>query len=187
METRTATVTLTAGALTQTVAVTQAARPTPAYAASTHTWTFGSSALVWSDAIQLPACNKEDFDGGTDDAPRADGRSYTVDGKTYYYYSWPYVVANAATLCPNPWRVPAKADFDALVASTSGSTLGAAWGYGGLANGSSVSGVNSQARYWSSEENSSGSNEAYFLYYYSADLYVSANNKRYGFRVRCVK
>jgi hypothetical protein len=181
---RTATVIIAAGALNRTVTVTQAALPF--YAASTQTWTFGSSTLTWSDVIQIPACNKDDF-SGTTDAPKVDGRSYTHDGKTYYYYSWPYVNQNAAQLCPDPWRVPTKADFEALVAATTAAQLAADWGYGGYCSGSSVYNAGSVAYYRSSVEYSTFS--AYGLYFdtsgYVNPLYY--NYKSYGYQVRCVK
>jgi hypothetical protein len=157
----------------------------PPHAASTKTWTFGSSTLMWSDAIQIPECNKTSFDGGTAEEPKADGRSYTHEGKTYYYYSWPYVHENAAQLCPDPWRVPTEDDFEALVAAVAAAQLAAAWGYGGYVSGSSVYDA-SYGYYWSSTQNVSSS--AYGLYYASSDLYVYGNDgKYYGFQVRCVK
>jgi hypothetical protein len=159
---------------------------TPTYAASTHTWTFGSSTLTWSDAIQMPACNKADFDGGTWDAPKADGRSYTHDGKTYYYYSWPYVNQNAVQLCPNPWRVPTKADFEALADAASASELIDAWGYGGSAHSSGIDDATSFGSYWSST--ATGDDIANLLDYYSGSMIiVGENSKDYGLQVRCVK
>ena len=79
------------------------------YFASTQTWTVGGP--TWSDAVQIPECDKADFDGGTPETPQADCRSYTREGKTYYYYSWVYVDQKLDLLCPSPWRVPTKDDF----------------------------------------------------------------------------
>jgi uncharacterized protein (TIGR02145 family) len=94
------------------------AQVTPPHAASTKTWVIespdGSIKQTWSDAIHIPACNKEDFDGGTEDSPKADCRSYTFEGRTCYYYSWTYVDGYADKLCPTPWRVPSSSDFVSL-------------------------------------------------------------------------
>ena len=155
---------------------------TPPHAASTGTWTFGKQ--TWSDAIRIPECNKSSFaDSNTD--PQC--RSYTQDGNTWYYYNWPYVNKHAATLCPSPWRVPAEADFEILSGNTNGAALSNAWGYGGYANGSSMSSVSSNATYWSSTQVSSNTNYAYYLLYGSGGLYVNFTNEYYGFQVRCVK
>jgi hypothetical protein len=154
----------------------------PPYAATTQTWTFGNQ--TWSDAIQMPDCNKEDFEDSYTD-PQC--RSYTENGKTWYYYNWPYVNANKTTMCPDPWRVPTKEDFDVLVSNTTSSTLIDAWGYGGGARGSSMYDVNSYADYWSSTVDSDNTNYAYFSYYTIGSLYVTYDNKYHGFQVRCVK
>jgi hypothetical protein len=150
-------------------------------AASTQTWTFGESPLVWSDAIQIPECDKDDYDNH-DTEPRC--RSYMSD-KLRYYYNWSYVNTNAATLCPSPWRVPSSSsDFSALVGATDRSTLINEWGYGGYARGSSMENVSSRAYYWSSTDSG---NTAYYLLYYSDNLYVNYTSKVLGHQVRCVK
>jgi hypothetical protein len=156
----------------------------PPYAASTQTWIFGDSPLVWSDAIHIPECDKETFEESNTD-PQC--RSYTdpESGKTYYYYNWPYVNANKDALCPAPWRVPLKDDFAALVANTGAAMLKSAWGYGGFVNGSSMDLVGSYAFYWSATEYSSSS--AYILGYYGSDLVVLTTGKYYGFEVVCVR
>jgi hypothetical protein len=151
----------------------------PCHAASTNTWSYGSQ--TWSDAIHIPTCNKTSFTNRDD--PQC--RSYSESGNTWYYYNWPYVNQNAATLCPSPWRVPTQSDFSTLVNNTNYSTLINAWGYGGYAQGSSMSNT-SFAYYWSSTQN--GTNYAYYLFYFSGDLFVSSNAYKYfGFQVRCVK
>jgi hypothetical protein len=160
-------------------------RPLPLFTfatAGTHTWTFGSSTLTWSDAIHIPECNKDDF-SNSDTEPRC--RSYTEGGHTWYYYNWPYVIANPSLLCPSPWRVPTKSDFEALQGATDGATLTSSWGYGGCANGSSMEFVGSLADYWSSTEYNSS--YAYYMYYYNTYLSVTSRLKYYGSQVRCVK
>jgi hypothetical protein len=180
--TRSATVTLAAGTLTRAVGVAQAALTTPPNAASTQTWVFGEQ--TWSDAIQIPDCNKTDF---TNDYNNPQCRSYTSD-KLRYYYNWAYVNQNAATLCPSPWRVPSQADFNMLVSNTTASTLHSDWGFGGYCMSSgSVSYQGTSAYYWSSTENSSSTNNAYFLSYTSSIFYSQDNTyKNSGLQVRCV-
>jgi hypothetical protein len=159
------------------------AQKTPPHAASTQAWTFGNSSLMWSDAIHVPECNKETFE---ESLTKPQCRSYTSGTSTWYYYNWLYVNANAATLCPQPWRVPTRSDFDALVGVTTSSALADAWVYGGAASGGSMSNP-SFAYYWSSTVYPSDTNFAYYLLYYSGNLNVIAYNKYYGFQVRCVK
>jgi hypothetical protein len=156
---------------------------TPPYAASTQTYKFGSQ--IWSDAIHDPACNKADFDGGSSEAPKADGCSYTDDGRTYYYYSWPYVVEHAIRLCPSPWRVPTLEDFETLANNTNGNALSTLWGYGGYPRNSSMYNVSSDAYYWSSTE---VGNYMYYLNANNSGLYMFSNGYKYtGSQIRCVK
>jgi hypothetical protein len=158
------------------------AQNTPRYAASTHTWTFGKQ--TWSDAIHVPECSKANF---TDSYTLPGCRSYTENGKTWYYYNWAYVDRNNAALCPSPWRMPAKPDFETLANHTNNNALIGAWGYGGYATGSSVSSAGSNAYYWSSAEhgNASACSLTFGMsgYVYSQDYWA----KYLGFQVRCVK
>ncbi|MDR3132853.1 MAG: fibrobacter succinogenes major paralogous domain-containing protein [Prevotellaceae bacterium] len=155
------------------------AQNTPPHAASTKTWTFGEQ--TWSDAIHIPECNKEEFTKSTID-PQC--RSYTKDGKTWYYYNWAYVQKNQSKMCPPPWRVPTKSDSETLASNTTLSALSSVWGYGGYADGSSIVNENLYADYWSSTENGSS---AYYLGYYSGGLLVYSFDKYNGFQVRCVR
>jgi hypothetical protein len=154
----------------------------PADAASVQTWTFGRSTLVWSDRIAVPACNKTGF---TDSYTEPQCRSHTVNGQLLYYYNWTYVNANRSALCPPPWRVPAKDDFDALKNAADYTTLINAWGYGGYTSESGMSGTNMLSYYWSSTKY--GSIGAYESYYYNGYLYVSTTYRYYGQSVRCVR
>jgi uncharacterized protein (TIGR02145 family) len=189
METRSATVTVTAGALVETVTVTQEAAPAPTlppYAASTQIWTIGEQ--TWSDAIHVPECNKGDFESSYTD-PHC--RSYTSGETTYYYYNWPYADQNAEALCPSPWHVPTTSDFAALNVELGGNISGYidTWGgaYGGDANGGFVDDVGSAGFYWSSTAN--GSTRAYDLYFNaSGGVFPQSNTiMSFGFQVRCVK
>jgi hypothetical protein len=180
---RSATVTITSGTLTQTVAVRQApVEEMPLYAASAQTWTFGASTLVWSDAIHIPECNKDGFSNSYTD-PQC--RSYTEGANTWYYYNWPYVDQHAAQLCPSPWRVPTQTDLEALVGATEPSTLVSAWGLGGTAGGSSVGNVGSIGYYWSSTEYDTS--YAYYMLFNTSNADTSIAGKGNGFQVRCVR
>jgi uncharacterized protein (TIGR02145 family) len=101
---------------------------TPPLAASTKTWTIespdGKIKQMWSDHINVPACNKSDYNGGTSDEYKADCRSYNYEGTTHYYYSWQYVNENQHTLCPDPWRVPTRDDFRNYGRAHSGNAYG---------------------------------------------------------------
>ncbi|MDR3350328.1 MAG: hypothetical protein LBN98_01605, partial [Prevotellaceae bacterium] len=157
----------------------------PSAAASTQTWTFGASTLVWSDAIQMPDCNKGDFYGGNDEVPWSDGRSYTEDGYTWYYYSWAYVDNHKSTMCPSPWRVPAKADFEELLDNAGADALTAAWGLPGYASGSNMADVGLMAFYWSSTVR-----DAYYAYHMRfdpSDAVTGYSRKYFGLQVRCVQ
>jgi hypothetical protein len=162
------------------------AQDTPPHAASTMTWTFGEQ--TWSDAIQIPECNKEDFPC-SDTVPQC--RSYTEDEKTYYYYyNWAYVNKNTAKLCPVPWHVPTKDDFETLDNSTNSAALGRIWGFGGFAGVEMfypVGAVDTHAVYWSSTLYVSLANSAYVLSYSFNYLGVRKDSMVYGFLVRCVK
>ena len=161
-------------------AVQQNQQKNPPHAASAKTWAFGSQ--TWSDAIRIPACDKESFEESYTNPQCC---SDTEGGNTWYYYNWEYVSRNAATMCPAPWRVPTRTDMQTLMQATNASTLVNAWGYGGEVSDNTMFHVFSQANYWSSTE--TNSNIAYRLYYSSGNLNVANNNKRLGFQVRCVK
>jgi hypothetical protein len=157
---------------------------TPPYAASTQTWNFGG--LTWSDAIHDPACNKQDFDGGTKDNPKADGRSYS----SYYYYSGRYVTQHAATLCPSPWRVPLEDDLDILVEADDASAeqIASSWGFGGFALGSNIHDASSHLYLWSSAIDISDGAMFYFWNGYGNASYdYDAQDALPGFQLRCVK
>ncbi|MDR3351183.1 MAG: hypothetical protein LBN98_06060, partial [Prevotellaceae bacterium] len=181
---RSATVTVTAGTLTQTVAVTQTLTATPTYAASAQTWTFGASTLVWSDAIQMPECNKDAY---PNDHIYPQCRSYTSGTNTWYYYNWLYVEANKSAMCPSPWRVPAKDDMDALIGATNGADLGTAWGYSGFAGASgSMADIGTHSFYWSSTDNNSAT-QAYCMYFITTGAHVYYTAKYHGLQLRCVR
>jgi hypothetical protein len=178
---RAATVTVTSGTLIHVVSVTQAGIPTPTYAASTRTWVFGNQ--TWSDAIRIPECNKTSFTNSSTDPHCV---SFTENNNTWYYYNWSYVVANAATLCPSPWRAPEWEDFSVLYDNTTATELGVEWGYGGYASSTIVVSRNTHAYYWNTTD--LVSIFAYCMQYTGSNLYVDdAAMKDQGMQVRCVK
>jgi hypothetical protein len=154
---------------------------TPPYAASTNTWTFGGQ--TWSDAIRIPECNRSNFIESFTD-PQC--RSYAQGVNTWYYYNWLYVNEHSAQLCPAPWRVPTKSDFDVLVTHATVTMLSDAWGYGGYVYYVPILYTGSCAVYWSATE--SGGMRAYsFDYWNNIGVGVDFNDKELGYQVRCVK
>jgi hypothetical protein len=152
---------------------------TPPHAASAKTWVIGDQ--TWSDAIRIPECNKASF---IKSETEPDCRSYTEGGNTWYYYNWEYVSRYAAKLCPSPWRMPTKEDFDILTENKS-TGFPDIWGYGGRANASAMENVSVHGNYWSSTEN--GSQRGEQMYYGSSGIFVGRFIKFYGDQVRCVK
>jgi hypothetical protein len=191
---RIASVKVSAGAASKALTVTQEALPIPVlpdHAASNKVWKYGDQ--VWSDAIHVPACKEATF-GNSLTEPHC--RSYTASGNTWYYYNWAYVNQNAETLCQNPWRVPDKEDFEALVAAvnTKAALLYAAWGYGGNADSvnGNISDAGSLIGYWSSTPNVNDNTQAYALVAHVSwgeEVGVAGWGSRaqHGFQVRCVK
>ncbi len=143
----------------------------PADARTSGLWAAGSQ--TWSDVINVPACNKTDFAGGSASDCRNNDKFSDTRG---YFYSFQYVTANGATMCPAPWSIPTMDDFVALdraLGGTGSSQTNTAlrdkyfddWGaqisgYAssfGIYNLTEASG---EASYWTSEEGGSG---AYML------------------------
>jgi hypothetical protein len=149
-------------------------------AASTQTWTFGDQ--IWSDAIQVPACNKSDF---VVSSAYPDCRSYTDGSTTWHYYNWPYVRARQNEMCPAPWRVPSYEDFQRLIYETNFDRLLPTWGLNGNTWGTGVVGVGARAAYWSISTN--GPSDAHMLYYQDGEWSVGSTWLYGGFMVRCVR
>ncbi|MDR3185148.1 MAG: fibrobacter succinogenes major paralogous domain-containing protein, partial [Prevotellaceae bacterium] len=170
------------GTVGQTATVTQYG--TPRYAASSATWVFG--AQTWSDAIQIPGCDKDDF-GCSPSDPRC--RSHTdQDGLKRYYYNWPYVNRHADTLCPSPWRVPSEADFETLIEAIDYDyeTLVRGWDwFGGSANCNRMDNVKGMANSWSSV--GAGYVAVELLIVFNKDIFTQNSSSPYGDLVRCVR
>jgi hypothetical protein len=152
---------------------------------SDKTWTFGDQ--TWSAPVTATYCEKTAFDGGgTSNNSKADCRKHSK-AKYGHLFSWCMVATYAAQLCPSPWRVPTKSDFERLAQNVNSRKLSKSWGYGGYAISSFMRDVNSYAYYWSSTEYDNDS--AYFLVYYSSYVYPQYYyaTKANGRQVRCVK
>jgi hypothetical protein len=185
---RTALVILTAGAGSASVVVAQAARPivTPQYAASTRTWTFGDNPEIWSDAIEYPSCKGADWLYWQTTVPYC--TSLDTDGRTFYYYNWPYVNANAKELCPAPWRVPTRDDFAVVGDYTTKNEIVKIWGNYGL-RGENFGMQDSGLFIWSSTPSSDEPDRAWAMMY-PPDWTppVPFTDPKYdGFQVRCVR
>jgi hypothetical protein len=119
-----------------------------------------------------------------------------VDEVDRVYYSWPCVdnnntANNAANWCQSPWRFPNSADFETL---ESYSDLRTVWGYGGRAEGSSISYTTTYGFYWSSENHATNDKQNANTLVYSSDNndnngdpYLSYHSKYLGMQVRCVR
>jgi uncharacterized protein (TIGR02145 family) len=181
------------------ITVNAVATTTPTYAASTKTWTVGGQ--IWSDVINIPAC---DHDAFTNSTTESYCRSYTAGGKKWYYYNWTYVNANKNTLCPSSslWRLPMMNDFIALDKFFSGTgsyRTGVAYSWisdhyynvwGGDMTGFVNGGANMQmdaGSYWTSDTN--GTASAYYLCYTLSGMVHPdrSDSRSYGFPVRCVR
>jgi uncharacterized protein (TIGR02145 family) len=200
-EARTATITFAAGTVSRTVSLSQAAAPAPPdNAASAQIWVIGTQ--TWSDHINVPDCNKTEFNGGTPETPLSDCRN---NPGYYYMYSWQYIKRNAASICPPPWRVPGKDDFTDLDIALGGTGENradvaeswitakyiTAWGgvYGGYASGSTLDAQDLGFYYWSSTEYPEGTTAGYTLNVYKTGRVnpKNFNYKDHGFHIRCVK
>ena len=113
---KTATVTVTAGTITETIQVTQSANPNGMAAASTQTWKLVSQnqthKIELSDYIEYDGKGKVAAGTITQfnfSLPEGDYRN-NPDYKGYVY-NLAYVKANKDKLCPAPWRVPSPDDM----------------------------------------------------------------------------
>jgi len=85
------------------------------------TWTLGD--LTWSDIVVADVCNKTDYYAGQVPLGLAAGE-FMSDcrsgspllgvGDDLSFFSWCAVMAHREVLCPYPWRVPTREDFEKL-------------------------------------------------------------------------
>ena len=124
--TRAATVTLSAGTLSQPININQISSMmlidanAPRYAASNNVWVFGSQ--TWSDVIQIPECDVE-WTRSSDTEPICyrNTSHYWYNNNYCSYdeivYNFPYVQGYKSYLCNSQWRVPTRSDLQTLVAN----------------------------------------------------------------------
>jgi uncharacterized protein (TIGR02145 family) len=198
METRSAAIVFTSKGTNSTVTVMQAAQPF--HAASTQTWVIGNQ--TWSDAIYIPECDKEEFGTSTLD-PQCRSYTHPTTEELWFYYNGPFVSQNAATLCPEPWRVPTKEDFIALdiaLGGTGENRTGVesewvtskyidSWGgrFGGFIFSSMPFGLGEAGMYWSS---SFDATKVYGLSFTAVGNVVNPqilDTGSFGLQIRCVK
>jgi uncharacterized protein (TIGR02145 family) len=123
------------------VVVEQEGITAPADAMTNSIWVVSGAegTQIWSDAINVPACNKTDFVGDT--APgvttASDCRN-NPNAEYGYLYTMKYIIDNAETICPEGWRVPGPDDFIILDKNLGG-------------NGNATQSTDGVARYGGSE------------------------------------
>jgi uncharacterized protein (TIGR02145 family) len=83
----------------------------PPLAASAKTWPIPDANQIWSDVINVPACDHPEM---VSDNTKPYCRSYEYKERKWFYYNWTYVSENLNTLCPSSWHVPTMEDFVSL-------------------------------------------------------------------------
>ena len=124
--------------------------------------------------------------------------NYNVGASGSNLYGSVYNFDNAQTACPTGWRVPTKAELESLSANYSAWTtykgVNGRWFSGSQAYSSNVSAIflpalssssSDGSSYWSSTEDDSS--YAYYLYFFSWDVYVYYYSRSYECSVRCLK
>jgi hypothetical protein len=180
---RTASVKVTAGAVSRSMDITQGGLPkpdAPPTANSTTTWIFGTQ--LWSDFIAIPECKRApqpgEFSDINSDPPQC--AAFEYEGKTHYVYNWPYMLQHAATLCPSPWQMPSKADIEALVSNVFQDDLVAAWGLPGYIFDGVADKQGQQHLMWS------GESEKWFLLNVPTAYALVNWDVPHGMQVRCI-
>jgi hypothetical protein len=157
---------------------------TPPNAASKGIWIIGSQ--IWSDEINISACSTNSLADNDDNNPGCHYGGYASSGY-HCYYNWRYVDQNAGTLCPSPWRVPSRTDFNTVIYYHTAATLQAIWPYNGYANGNGYYNYNTFGYYWTST--GIDAQNAYQFSYSTSDgrIITASDGRKYGFAVRCVR
>jgi uncharacterized protein (TIGR02145 family) len=161
---------------------------------------------TWSDVVIADACNKDTWSPGSFSNVNADGirpSNSTVSPGTYF--TWAAVVRYQDELCPAPWRVPTKDDFQTLFEFLGGTgTTGGSFpdvrdklhndtgiwagAYGGSCGSDGLlSNQESFAYYWSQSE-ASATNEYHLFFSSVGNVYPQGMyGKSHGFLLRCVR
>jgi hypothetical protein len=146
--------------------------------ASTTTWKIGT--LTWSDYLVVPTtvCTRVSTLPSNGTSPAC----VLISPVTYCNA---YCIRDAPNLlCPNPWRLPTKADLEALKSSTTKDALQKHWpttGWLGVgqSNPSWVDGISM----WSSTISSNGNNYRFDAYWFD----IADNFDYHGIPVYCVR
>jgi uncharacterized protein (TIGR02145 family) len=170
--------------------------------AGTQTWTCDHR--TWSGAISYDVygCTGTADFGNSNPPGAAYYRSSGLYAGSGYLYNWKCVHEKSATLCPSPWRVPAKDDFIALDQCLGGSGSNRTgvsqswitenyidrWGglFGGMGYRNAIYDGGSCAYYWSSTYSGTYADDLYFC----ADGKVGPRDyhgQYYGMQLRCVR
>ena len=107
-----------------------------------------------------------------------------------------YTFSAAQNACPEGWRTPTKSELESLSANYSSETkfngMSGRWFSGSKTYSSSVPAVflpclkgHSSGDYWSSTV--TGSNNAYYLYFYSSSVRMYYGDRSDSYAVRCLK
>jgi hypothetical protein len=156
--------------------------PTPPYAASTQTWTYGT--LTWSDVVVVTPVECKLTDAlTTTDRTSAEYRIYY--GRAYY--TWSCVNVSQAILCPAPWRVPSQPNMTIARINNTYLTLIRDWGTGGFASGADILDEYVTGTFYSVDESTDHVAGWYIRYNTEGDLVVTNYLKMIGRQVRCVK
>ena len=147
----------------------------PATAATGWIWKF--EGRLWSDAVQIEACNVGGFTNSNTE-PKCG--VHAIAGVPRYYYNWVYVDQNKNNICTGDWKVPANDDCPAATLPF----LVSEWGY----NDWYGSGAGTYGRFWTTTVDATNATNAYRLGYSNANAGVATGStaKTYGFQVRCV-
>jgi hypothetical protein len=156
---------------------------TPPDAASTRTWRFGDQ--IWSDKIAAnPSLCAHTYPLSTTNPPPAE---YVVIYDGTYRYNRTCVVAEENYLCPHPWRVPSKEDFEHLASYTTASLLISLWGTSGRYQADGLYLLGDSMWLWSSSPVENWPYAGYQLAVYDLRMGLQSWYDWSGCAVRCVR
>ena len=174
--------------------------------ATDQTWIVGNQ--IWSDAVQASNCSeKTTYEGGFSffEGNRFSG-NYKSDcrsnpGQKGDLFSWCAVARFKEILCPAPWRVPTREDFEALDIALGGTgdddfqrdtnlvnLYLNRWGgtFSGVHMRDNLTGQGSTARYWSLSE--TDAHLAFHLFLSSTGVNSQmSGHKHFALSLRCVR
>ncbi|MDR0694887.1 MAG: hypothetical protein LBF81_06280 [Prevotellaceae bacterium] len=165
----------------------------------THVVSGAYGSQTWSAPVTATYCDKETLDGhAPDDTYRADCRNNT-DPAFGHLFTWCLVVQYANEICPHPWRVPVKSDYEvlnsnmvALYGNNEFAYYISAWGAvkNGYSSGSTLVAQTSFMIFQSATPTKSDFKLAYDLRSCEGSctyVYIGASAKNDGHGLRCIK